>query len=586
MTTPSSLTDAIRPFQRDLAIGGVLLLLTNVAEKLMPWLFRYGVDAIAEGHVGEVPRYAVGLILVAGAAWFVRMSSRVRIFNVGRDVEFDLRNRIVEKLHELGSSYFSRMPTGDLMSRATNDLTQVRLLVGFGGLNVVNSVLAFGSAIALMLAISPQLTLYGLAPFPFVALAAMGFSRATFRRSLAAQAAIAKVSDRVQEQVAGIRIVRSLGLEDVTRARFESANREAVDTNMALVLLRGLMWPVLMGLASLGTLIVIWQGGQLVLDRTLTAGQFAAFLAYLAQLVWPTLALGYLLAVVQRGRASFNRVKEILDAKPDIAETPSARPAPTGGRLEVRDLSFEIGKRKVLDGVSFEVPAETTLAIVGLTGSGKSVLAALLPRLLSTPPNTVFLDGVDVTDISLRSLRHRIGYAQQDAFLFSTTVRANLAFALDGEDLDRGDADERMRRALADAAVLADVEAMTDGVETVVGERGVQLSGGQKQRVALARALLGDPRVLVLDDPLSAVDAETEKSILEALDHAKAGRTLVLVTHRIAAAARADSVIVLDRGKIVQCGSHEELLREGGLYARLAEKQRLERELEAERGAA
>lgn len=558
-------------------------MLTQVAEKAIPWLFRDGIDALVRGDLDAVSRAALWVIVVALGAWAVRTASRIQIFNVGRDVEFDLRNALLAKLHRLGPSFFRTLSTGEIMSRATNDLTQVRLLVGFGALNLVNSTLAFASAIALMVVVSPRLTLMALVPYPFLALSAMGFSRAMFRRSNLAQGALAKLAERVQEDVAGVRVVRSLGLETRQAERFEKANADAVEHNLALVAIRGLMFPVLMGFSSIGTLVVLYQGGLMVLEGTLSVGELAAFNAYLAQLVWPTLALGYLLSVVTRGRASYQRVADVLAREPSVREAPEARQAPPGGTLAVRHLSYRIEDRDVLDDVSFEVPSGGSLAIVGATGSGKSTLAALLARLLPTPHGTVFLEGEDITELTLRSLRHTIGYAQQEPFLFSTTVEKNLELALARSlEPSSSDAAARLRSAAGEAAVLEEVEDMPEGFQTIVGERGVQLSGGQKQRLALARALLDAPKVLVLDDPLSAVDARTEERILAAIDRAAEGRTLVLVTHRIAAARRADRTLVLDRGRVVEAGTHDELLALGGHYARLAERQRLEREIDVE----
>lgn len=572
-----SLWRYLRPYWGRLAVGIVFLLATNAAEKAIPWFFQHALDALTADELSTTRDFALGVIGLAAIMWAVRTASRVWIFNVGRDVEYDIRNDVLAKLHQLGPSFFRRMPTGEIMSRATNDLTQIRLLVGFAGLNVVNSAIALTSAIALMIAISPSLTLYAIAPYPLMILVTRVFGSRIFKRSLENQQALATLSDRANENIAGIRLVRAMAIEDREREKFEEANQGAVKTAMALAMLRGVMFPVMLGISSLGTLIVVWVGGGMVLDDVLTVGEFAAFNAYLGLLVWPTLAFGYLLSVLQRGRASFRRVTEILESEPSVAQPPDPKAAEGPGALSVEGLGFRYGDETVLEDVSFEVPAGASLAVLGPTGSGKSTLAALLPRLLSTPEGTVFLDGVDVTELDLRSLRGAVGYAQQEPFLFSTTVERNLGLALD--DPEAPDAEARIRHAASEACVLAEIEGMTNGFATVVGERGVQLSGGQKQRLALARALLSRPKVVVLDDPFSAVDAKTEADILAALDRAKKDRTFVLITNRVAAAARTEHILVLDGGRVVERGTHDELIAAEGLYARIAARQRLEEEL-------
>ncbi len=570
----------LRPYRMQLAIGVGFLLLTNVLDKGIPWLLQHAVDALVRADFDTVRNHALVVFGMAALMWVVRIRSRVHVFNVGRDVEFDLRNEIIDKIHTLGPSFFRRMPTGEIMSRATNDLGQLRLLVGFGVLNVVNSLMAYVGAITLMAAISPRLTLMALIPYPAFILVARGFGRALYDRSRDAQGALGVLSDRAQENLAGVRVVRAFGLEGQQNERFEVANQAAIRANMRLVVTRGFMWPALMLIGSIGTLIVIWRGGEMILSGELTVGQFAAFNAYLATLVWPTLAFGYMLSVVQRGRASFERVREILDAEPDIAD-PAAPETPKGrGAVRVEGLDVIRDESHVLHDVSLEIPAGGSLAILGSIGSGKSTLAATLPRLLPADPGRVFLDDTPVEALSLRDLRQNVAYAQQEPFLFSTTIERNIAFGLGEDSQARAEQTrERVRAAAREACILQEIDEMPEGMDTLVGERGVQLSGGQKQRIALARALLNAPSVLVLDDPLSAVDAKTEARILESLERAGEGRTLVLVTHRIAAAERMQQVVVLDKGRIVERGTHAELLENGGLYSRLAERQALEAEL-------
>jgi ATP-binding cassette subfamily B protein len=383
----------------------------------------------------------------------------------------------------------------------------------------------------------------------------------------------------VQSSISGVRVVKSFALEGEELRRFDRTNANYLEKTLTLARLRGLMFPVMQSITALGTVVVLWYGGHLMLSGILTAGDFLSFFRALTRLTWPLVSLGFLTSMLQRGRASFTRLAEVFEAEPDIVSGPLPVPRETRGHLEVKGLSFSHGEHQVLTDVSFDVLPGQLVAVVGKTASGKSTLASLLPRLQPTPRGTVFIDGQDVCDLRLDFVRRTIGYAQQSAFLFSTTVGRNVAYCLDDPDGPR--AMEAVRRATRDAQIGDEIEQLGDGYHTVVGERGVQLSGGQKQRVALARALLSEPKVLVLDDPLSAVDARTERAILDVIGSARTQRTVILVTHRVAAAARCDAVIVLDQGRVVERGTHEELIRRGGIYAAFAEEQRVEGELEA-----
>jgi ATP-binding cassette subfamily B protein len=558
--------------------GGVVLAAFQLAMNRLDWQSKAAIDDIFGAHPEDAYKRAIFMLALAIVAFVTRIASRWFIFNAGRDVEYEMRASVLEHLHTLGAAFYRKMSAGEIMSRQSGDLLQVRLLFGFGVLNVTNVVFAFASALQVMVKISLPLTLASFATMPLLIGVTRSFSKGLFTRTRANQEALGRLTDVLQKNLAGVRVVRSFALETRETWRFQEANKAYLDASLSLARLRGMMGPMVGATSAVGVLIFFWYGATQLLDGRLSAGSFFAFWLALGRMTWPMIALGFSLSIVQRGRASFARLKEILDAAPEVTDGPLEAPAHIDASVQVQSLTLAYGERKVLDDVSFEVPKGTSLAIVGRTGCGKSTLAMCLARLLPTPAGAVKVGGYDVCELPLRSLRESIGYAQQDAFLFSTTVARNIGFALDDPDCDASL--DREKEAAKEAQVLDEVLALPEQLDTVVGERGVQLSGGQKQRIALARALSWGPKILVLDDPLSAVDAKTEAAILDAIERQAKERTVILVTHRVAAAARCDRVLVLDEGKVVERGTHDELVRAGGLYAAFAEEQSMASELE------
>ncbi|EYF05559.1 ABC transporter ATP-binding protein [Chondromyces apiculatus] len=567
-------------FRRNLHLylsGAGLLAVQQLLMAKRDFLVRDAVDAATQKFPDAAAQAALLMLLVSVGAAVVRVLSRITMFSGGRNVEYELRAVLLHRLHQLGPSFFRRMPTGEIMSRATNDLGQVRLLLGFGVLNVIGSVFAFASALYVMLHLSVKLTLAAMVSMPLLMLITRWTSSRMFTRTRENQEALGKMSDRVLASLAGVRVVRSFALEEAELRSFNTFNQAYLDKSLSLARLRGSMGPMAGASVSVGILVVFWFGGRLVLGGEMSKGDFVSFWLALLRLTWPMLALGFVASIVQRGRAGYARLRAIYEAEPEVVSGTLPRPEHVHGALSVRDLSFAYGARTVVDGVSFDVPAGGSLALVGRTGSGKSTIAILLARLMPTPKGAVFLDGADICDLPLETVRESIGYAQQDAFLFSTTAARNIGFALD--DPDTPEAHARIEHAAEEAQVLSEIHGLPEQFDTVVGERGVQLSGGQRQRLALARALVREPPILVLDDPLSAVDAKTEAAILAAIERQAARRTVVLITHRVAAARRCDQIVVLDQGRVTERGTHDELSRAGGLYASFAEEQRIEEDL-------
>jgi ATP-binding cassette, subfamily B, multidrug efflux pump len=576
---PTTLAGQFRRHLPRYLLGALCLGTFQYAMNRMDWASKRAVDAIFDTQADKLTPI-VTLFVLGGVALVVRVLSRWFIFNAGRDVEYELRSALLEKLLRLGAAFYRKLSAGDIMSRATNDLLQVRLLFGFGILNIANVVFAFASALQVLLTINARLTAVSFIVLPIIIGATRAFSKRLFSATRKNQDALSALSSRIQSNLAGIRVVRSFAVEDYEEERFRIENDGYLEASLSLARLRGLMGPIAGMASAMGILAFFWYGGVLLLRGPaaggITKGDFFAFWLALGRMTWPIVALGFSVAIIQRGRAGFARLQEIFEAVPEVVDGDAPALPTIKGAIEVKGLSFKFAEREVLKNVSFTLEAGKSLAIIGRTGSGKSTLASLLARLLPTPKGTVFLDHTDVCSLPVVSVRAQIGYAQQDAFLFSSTVAENVAYSLPDDEGTR----DAVEHAARDAEVYDEVLGLPEQWDTVVGERGVQLSGGQKQRLSLARALARKPPILVLDDPLSAVDTRTEAAILQAIERQKRERTLILVTHRIAAASRCDHVIVLERGEVIEAGTPEALAAQGGLYARFALEQEAARALE------
>jgi ATP-binding cassette subfamily B multidrug efflux pump len=542
-------------------------------------VLRYVVDDLYKGvTAAKLGRYAVILLLIAVGSGVFKYWMRQAVIGISRAIEYDLRKDLFAHLQRQPASWFQATRTGEIMSAATNDLAAVRLMLGPGIMYLVNTVTVALVALGFMLAISPRLSLWSLMPLPLVSLTVWFFGDRIERRFARIQEHFALISARVQENLAGVRVVRAFAREHSELEDFQRLNREYLDRNLALISTSGLFYPILGFLSGMAALLALYVGGREVVHGHITLGQFVAFTVYLGMLNWPMVALGWVVSLFQRGSASYRRLLAILDAEPAIASPPAPRsPEPARGALSFRDLTFTYpgAVTPALRGVSLEVPAGATVALVGHTGCGKSTLLALVPRLFDPPPGTVFVDGVDVRDWDLEALRRRTAMAPQDTFLFSATLAENIAYG--AGDIGR----DAVERAGAVAHLAGDVAHFPEGWDTAVGERGITLSGGQRQRTAIARAVLREAPVLLLDDCLSSVDTHTEEAILRELRGEMRKRTTLLVSHRVSAVRDADLIVVLEGGAVVERGTHDALIAAGGRYADLVREQQLEEELEA-----
>jgi ATP-binding cassette subfamily B multidrug efflux pump len=587
----------LKRYRGGLFWGGLCVLFNNGIWILFPQVLRRAVNDLHAGPTRQkLLTYALLIIAIALIKGTFQFLTRWVVIGISRDIEFDLRNDLFAHLERLSYSYYQRNRTGDIMARATNDLNAVRLLLGPAIMYSANTIVFTAGALGFMLAISPKLTLFAFLPLPIASIVIQYFGRRIHERFERIQAMFSDISARAQENFSGARVIRAYVQEQAEIAAFEGANQEYIRRSLGLVRLMGMLWPTLELMLGAAVVIVLWLGGRQVLLGKMNVGDFVAFNTYMVQLTWPVIALGWVINIFQRGTASLVRIQEILSQQPEIADEaePTLNAGATGARpvretgeaaiqgaIEFRNLNFAYNGVSVLKDINLRIPAGSSLAIVGPTGSGKTTLVNLIPRIYDAEPGAVLIDGRPVRQFPLDSLRRQIGFVPQETFLFSDTIRENIAYGISTEARpEDGEPSLDEIKAAAEAANIAqDIESFPEGYNTMVGERGITLSGGQKQRTAIARALLRRPRILILDDALSSVDTHTEDKILNHLREIMRGRTTIFISHRVSTVRNADAIAVLHQGRIVELGTHDQLIARNGYYTDLYNKQLLEEEL-------
>jgi ATP-binding cassette, subfamily B, multidrug efflux pump len=561
-------------------IGGFLFLVcANIAALIQPYLLRLTIDSLQTGgNAALLVRYAL-LIIVAGAIQAV-LAFYGRFFQAkaSRQIEYELRANLFKHFEKLELDYFQHNKIGDLVARATNDLTAIRSMLGPGISNLMNTVVAFTVTITFMITIDIQLTLYAAVILPMITIVFIVVGRQIERRYKAVQDQFGEVSAHAQENLSGIRIIKAYRQEDLELEAFRTANHTYMRLSINYARIYAILWPAMYFLAGIASVVLLWRGGLDVIHGRISLGQLVQFMGYLAQLTWPMIAFGWVVNLFQQGSASMIRINEVMHHKPTIADDMKLVEIQPElflkGKVEFRHVAFSYGEHQVLDDINIEVKAGSSLAIVGPTGSGKSTLVNLVPRLFDVHQGQLLIDNIDVRDIPLASLRRQIGFVPQESFLFSVPLSENIGFGVPSLN------DQRVHEVMEFAQLGKDVSDFPQGTDTMVGERGVTLSGGQKQRTALARAIAKDPVLLILDDALSSVDTHTEAEILGHLRNVMQGRTTIVISHRCSTVKNLDHIIVIDEGRIVEEGNHEKLLQERGLYAEMYRRQLIGEELE------
>jgi ATP-binding cassette, subfamily B, multidrug efflux pump len=575
MSRFQKLLNYLKPYKGQTIQGIVALFIVNALSVYIPLLIRDGIDRLKPGLTADyLIQLAIAIVGLTSIMWVVRMFSRLQIFRVGRKVQAMLKQNIFEHLLQLEPGYFATTTVGDLVNRFTSDVENITRLVGFAVLSTANIIFAYGLTLPAMLLIDVKLTLLALAVYPLMLLAVQLFSSQLRDQQVAVQESISDLSELIQEDMSGIALIKIYAQEENERKAFQKKNQELFAANLKLAESRNTIFPIIQGLASISLLVLLWQGGLAIAHKEIEVGGFLSLVIYAQNLIFPTALLGFTITAYQRGEVSIDRVEAILLNKPKIADTPTTLHLDTRfqGQLTARDLSYTHpgATTPALKNLNFTIKAGETIAIVGPIGSGKSTLANALPRLLEVPENTLFLDNYDVNQLSLDDLRGAIAYVPQESFLFSTSIENNIRY---GDPLASKDTVEKAAKL---GQIHSEILNFPQQYDTIVGERGITLSGGQRQRTALARALLLDAPILILDDALSSVDNQTATAILQNLSHAGQKRTVIFITHQLSAAATADRVLVMDKGEIVQTGTHQELISQSGLYQWLCNQNQLE----------